>query len=228
MLVRGENWEVINHQWTRFGLGFLLEFSLSIRSQQPWEFSVIRSLNLFAKGTKGLHKKWRQVMAGCSVQVQCTFTWVKSITRQPLLKCWLSNRHARSPNLHAFVFPQLQDFVFCFLDRVHCTFCEEKEDEPNSGVQRCKCSISKIMQNVSTLQEFTACCLSRLDGRYTMTFNWYLKKKKRSSNVYSVLQQFDRKKRQKRCSGLRVSYCFLVCSTRKVYGWIHLGKGSAV
>lgn len=121
MLVRGENWEVINHQWTRFGLGFLLEFSLSIRSQQPWEFSVIRSLNLFAKGTKGLHKKWRQVMAGCSVQVQCTFTWVKSITRQPLLKRWLSNRHARSPNLHAFVFPQLQDFVFCFLFFGSCT-----------------------------------------------------------------------------------------------------------
>lgn len=48
-----------------------LNFSLSIRSQQPWEFSVIRSLNLFAKGTKGLHKKWRQlwqvVVCRCSV-----------------------------------------------------------------------------------------------------------------------------------------------------------------
>lgn len=32
-------------------------------------------------------------------------------------------------------------------------------------------AVFKIMQNVSTLQEFTACCLSRLDGRYTMTFN---------------------------------------------------------
>lgn len=53
---------------------------------------------------------------------------------------------------------------------VHCTLCEEKEDEPNSGVQQCS-AVFKIMQNVSTLQEFTACCLSRLDGRYTMTFN---------------------------------------------------------
>lgn len=55
-------------------------------------------------------------------------------------------------------------------NHVHCTLCEEKKDEPNSGVQRCS-AVFKIMQNVSTLQEFTACCLSRLDGRYTMTFN---------------------------------------------------------
>lgn len=37
---------------------------------------------------------------------------------------------------------------------------KEKEDEPNSGVQQCS-AVFKIMQNVSTLQEFTACCLSK-------------------------------------------------------------------
>lgn len=66
------------------------------------------------------------------------------------------------------------DFFFFFtmghFDHIHCTLSEEKEDEPNSGVQRCS-AVFKIMQNVSTLQEFTACCLSRLDGGYTMTFN---------------------------------------------------------
>lgn len=89
-------------------------------------------------------------------------------------------------------------FVF-FSDHVHCTLCEEKEDEPNSGVQRCKCSISKIMQNVSTLQEFTACCLSRLDGRYTMTFNWYLKKKELKC-LLSATAIWQKKKTKKRCA----------------------------
>lgn len=56
-------------------------------------------------------------------------------------------------------------------------------------------ALIEVMQNVSTLQEFTACCLSRLDGRYTMTFNCYLKKEIKM--FYSVLQQFDRKKDKK-------------------------------
>lgn len=67
MLV-GENWEVMNHQWACFA--YFLGFHLSVRSKQPWQFSVIRSLK-FAKGTKGLHKKWRQlwqvVVCRCSV-----------------------------------------------------------------------------------------------------------------------------------------------------------------
>lgn len=54
-------------------------------------------------------------------------------------------------------------------------------------------ALIEVMQNVSTLQEFTACCLSRLDGRYKMTFNCYLKK----CFFNSVLQQFDRKKDKK-------------------------------
>lgn len=66
-------------------------------------------------------------------------------------------------------------------------------------------ALIEVMQNVSTLQEFTACCLSRLDGRYTMTFNCYLEKKE-AKMFYSVLQQFDRKKDKKsQCSALRVS-----------------------
>lgn len=36
-------------------------------------------------------------------------------------------------------------------------------DGPNTGVQQCSAKF-EFMQNVSTLQEFTACCLSRLDG----------------------------------------------------------------
>lgn len=74
--------------------------------------------------------------------------------------------------LSLFSFSFLFFFVLIVGDfiHVHCTLCEEKEDEPNSGVQQCS-AVFEIMQNVSTLQEFTACCLSRLDGRYTMTFN---------------------------------------------------------
>lgn len=32
-------------------------------------------------------------------------------------------------------------FNYTSYDRVHCTLCGEKEDEPNSGVQQCKCNI---------------------------------------------------------------------------------------
>lgn len=59
-------------------------------------------------------------------------------------------RHAHGSNLHACVFFGVffGSVLFCFLwsivghfDRVHCTLCEEKEDEPNSGVQQMQCSI---------------------------------------------------------------------------------------
>lgn len=183
-----------------FGLLFW-NLYLSIKEQtKPWEFSVIRSLNLFAKGTKGLHKKMETVMAGCCVQVQCTFTWVKLITWQPLLKCWLSKWHACGTNLHTFVVPQLQLFGSCTLH-----LCVKRRRMSRILVFNDASAVFKIMQNVSTLQEFTACCLSRLDGRYTMTFNWYLKKEIKCLLSATAIWQ---KKKTKRCSELRVSYCF--------------------
>lgn len=109
--------------------------------------------------------------------------------------------------MHAFFF-NYRPFSY-----VHCTLCEEKRKMSQILVFNNASAVFKIMQNVSTLQEFTACCLSRLDGRYTMTFNWYLK---RRSNVYSVLQQFDRKK-DKRCSVLRVSHCFSLLNMESLW-----------
>lgn len=101
----------MNTFWPRFSFGIFIvnkePRALRIQCDSKPEF--------VCKGNKRITQKMETVMAGCSVQVQCTFTWVKSITWQPLLKFWLSKRHARSPNLHAFVFPQLQDFVFCFV-----------------------------------------------------------------------------------------------------------------
>lgn len=95
-------------------------------------------------------------MAGCCAQVQCTLS------------------HDRGEKMACVGFQIACIYKFGVLIKghfgnVHCTLSEEK-DEPNSGVQQCSAEL-EIMQNVSTLQEFTACCLTRLDGRYTMTFN---------------------------------------------------------
>lgn len=144
-----------------------LEFHLPTRGIPPRQFSVIQSLK-FAKGNKRITQKWRQlwqvVVCRCSVP-----SVISSDRMAAFLKCRVQyERHAYGSNLHAFfgVFSP----IIGHLIHVQCTLCEEKEDEPISGVQQCS-AVFKIMQNVSTLQEFTACCLSRLDGRYTMTFN---------------------------------------------------------
>lgn len=92
MLVRGENWEVINHQWTRFCLGFLLEFLIVNKEPKALRIQCDSKPEFVCKGNKRITQKMETVMAGCSVQVQCTFTWVELITRQPLLKCWLSKK----------------------------------------------------------------------------------------------------------------------------------------
>lgn len=57
-------------------------------------------------------------------------------------------------------------------------------------------ALIEVMQNVSTLQEFTACRLSRLDGRYTMTFNCYLEKRRQKcfTQCYSNLTEKKTKK----------------------------------
>lgn len=83
-------------------------------------------------------------------------------------------------------------------------------------------AIFKIMQNVSTLQEFTACCLSRLDGRYTMTFNWSKKEIKMFTQCYSNLTE----KRHKGAL-FYVLAIVLVCFTWKV--WLYTSwEGGAV
>lgn len=121
MLVRGKTGKWLTTSEHVFGLGFLLEFSFVNKEPTALKIQCDSKPEFVCKGNKRITQKMETVMAGCSVQVQCTFTWVKSITRQPLLKCWLSKQHARRPNLHAVVFPQLQDIFFCFCFFGSCT-----------------------------------------------------------------------------------------------------------
>lgn len=62
-------------------------------------------------------------MVGCCVQVQCTLSHM-----------------ARGNHMHMVPICISALSIAGWFDNVHCTLCEKKEDEPNSGVQRCKCS----------------------------------------------------------------------------------------
>lgn len=140
------------------------------------------------------------VMAGSCVQVQCTFGDFQRMLQRlqngcsmPALPiCMLFKRII-------ILKGELQIFQI-----VYIAPCVKSRRMSQILVFNNASALIEVMQNVSTLQEFTACCLSRLDGRYTMTFDCYLKKEIKMF-FNSVLQQFDRKKRQKRCSALRVS-----------------------
>lgn len=132
------------------------------------------------------------VMAGCCVQVQCTFGDFQRILQH--LHKYLTTGAACSWFQFAFL-------LFCFLKReifqiMYIAPCVKSRRMSQILVFNNASALIEVMQNVSTLQEFTACRLSRLDGRYTMTFNCYLEKKE-AKMFYSVLQQFDRKKDKK-------------------------------
>lgn len=164
------------------------------------------------RGTKGLHKKMETVMAGCSVQVQCTNQSLDS-------RCSIAGyqeRHACSLNLHTFVFPQLQNLffvLFClFWDRVHCTLCEEKEDEPNSGVATTRVQDCKdIMQKCIHLTGIYSMLSTKTGWEVHNDIQPILEKrtKKRGgaqtfTQCYSNLTE-EKKDKKKRCSHLRVS-----------------------
>lgn len=93
-------------------------------------------------------------MTGCCVQVQCT---VSNFSIDHILAEMMSSGLVNTNGMHVVPICMLWSIGGQF-HHVHCTLCEEEEDEPNSGVQQCS-AVFEVMQNVSTLQEFTACCL---------------------------------------------------------------------
>lgn len=95
-------------------------------------------------------------MVGSCVQVQCT---LKPRGRK--------KSHAHGSNLNSCL-------VVCQSEAgliMYIAPCVKRRRMSQILVFNDASAILEIMQNVSTLQEFTACCLTRLDGRYTMTFN---------------------------------------------------------
>lgn len=78
------------------------------------------------------------VMAGCCVQVQCTFGDFQRILQH--LHKYLTTGAACPWVQFAFLL-LLGFFLKANLpNHVHCTLCEKQKDEPNSGVQQCKCT----------------------------------------------------------------------------------------
>lgn len=98
---------------------------------------MIRSLNLFAKGTKGLHKKMETVMARllCAGAVYLHLSQIDHMTASAEM---LAIEMACVRHQFAYL---CGSSVTAFWIMYIAPLCEEKEDEPNSGVQRCKCSI---------------------------------------------------------------------------------------
>lgn len=123
----GETGEVINHQWTRFCLGFLLEIFIVNKEPTALRIQCDSKPELVCKGNKRITQKMETVMAGCSVQVQCTFTWVKSITRQPFaLNAGCQIRHACKPQFAYLCIYSITEFCcfflfVCFLFLGSCT-----------------------------------------------------------------------------------------------------------
>lgn len=121
----------------------------------------------FAKGTKRITQKWRQlwqvVVFRCSVPL-VIFKGFYSIYRTGAACTWCQFACFKKYN-------KLQIFQIMYIAP-----CVKSRRMSQILVFNNASALIEVMQNVSTLQEFTACCLSRLDGRYTMTFNCYLKK----------------------------------------------------
>lgn len=129
--VSGVNWEVMNHQWACFPTQTFRVSDACKKAKQALTIQCDSKLEICKKGTKGLHKKMETVMAGCCVEVQCTFSHFK--WQRHWFKCYAFNStkwHARGPNFHALIY--LFGFLFFFsiaghFNHVHCTLCEEKE-----------------------------------------------------------------------------------------------------
>lgn len=96
---------------------------------RPWQFSVIQSLKFAKREQKDYTKKMETVMAGCCVEVQCTFSHFK--WHHHWFKCYVFNSkkwHARGPNLHALIYLFVVVFSIAgHFNHVHCTLCEEKK-----------------------------------------------------------------------------------------------------
>lgn len=111
--VSGVNWEVMNHQWACFPTQTFRVSDACKKAKQALTIQCDSKLEICKKGTKGLHKKMETVMAGCCVEVQCTFSHFK--WQRHWFKCYAFNStkwHARGPNFHALIY--LFGFFFFF------------------------------------------------------------------------------------------------------------------
>lgn len=126
----GTWWTTSENYWA----WFLLNLICLRDSKRPWHFSVIPSLK-FAKGTKRITQKWRQlwqvVVFRCSVPLGDFFQRIFTE---------IFNHWCNMPVVPICILFFFFSLITNLPNGVHCTLCEKQKDEPNSGVQQCKCT----------------------------------------------------------------------------------------